>query len=273
MPQRKAQLLVTALESMKFQVEAVLAATMTNQPVAQVTLILTFEVAFAMYQAFNDIKVSLALRITDRIKDTLTIIYLTCKLIFLISERLRGEIIAVIMVVSVYGIIVVSISFALFSLILILFQLCKRAILWCRSRSRRMTLDSLAKVSPLSNNSNSPRIRASNFTNRARLQGLIRPKVIVKFMDDKNEETGKKILSDQKDSIDAKIIGEQAVNSQARSSIGVNRGHRLSRLELPHIEQLGEGMDEQILRSADREIAGMDGSENHSPAQLSTKHL
>ena len=136
-PTRHIQLLVDSFRGIKSLLQAIFAATLLSNAIPQISMILTLEVAYFLYQHFNDIKVSLALRITDRITTTLAILYMLLKLVAVSSPANSGPAMAVIMVVSVYGIIVVSISFALFSLILILFQLCKRAILWCRSRSKK----------------------------------------------------------------------------------------------------------------------------------------
>ena len=74
----------------------------------------------------------------ERFVSVLTVLYLIHKLATNksgLTESTRLFDYGTTMVVILYGIIVVSISFALFSLILILFQLCKRAILWYKNRN------------------------------------------------------------------------------------------------------------------------------------------
>ena len=127
-------------QSFKVVLQLIFIFAMNSSPSAQVCCVLMAEVAYFAHYLISNIKVSLSLRITEILTEVLMIVYLIFKLVTVfdgVSDSLRQGIISVIMVVSVYGIIVVSISFALFSLILILFQLCKRAILWCRSRCKK----------------------------------------------------------------------------------------------------------------------------------------
>ena len=97
-------------------------------PVTQTICVLMIETAYFAHYLISNIKVSLSLRITEILIEILMIVYLALRLTLTAAGDLfdldRQQNIAIAMLMTLYGIIVVSISFALFSLILILFQLC-----------------------------------------------------------------------------------------------------------------------------------------------------
>ena len=105
----------------------------------QCLLVLLAEIFYFGHTLVCNIKVSLSLRIVDIVTELGMVAYLGLKIVTTIpsiSEDTRQKQLATAMVVCVYGIIVVSISFALFSLMLILFQLSKQMIEKCKSKTK-----------------------------------------------------------------------------------------------------------------------------------------
>jgi hypothetical protein len=153
-PTRFHQLLLGPLVSLKSMIVAVIVIFLAGSPIAQVAIVLCLELPFYVFQSMCNIKVSLSLRITDVLTGLLLVSYIALKLVAnfdSLDDRTRQGNLAMIMVVCVYGIIIVSISFALFSLILILFQLCKRATQWIRNKTAPQVSDQLMN-SPQSKN-------------------------------------------------------------------------------------------------------------------------
>ena len=125
-PRRFDQLLVGFLQRVKLVLQTVVILAFSWYPIAQVCLVLGFEILFSYHLLVSNIKVSLSLRIVDVAVEIFTLGFLVLKVATVpddVSEDTRQKQLATAMVVCVYGIIVVSISFALFSLMLILFQL------------------------------------------------------------------------------------------------------------------------------------------------------
>ena len=131
----------------KLTIQAVVIVALQDSPIQQMLIVLLIEVAYLVYSIKSNIKASRSLKFTEYATNGMCSVYIIVKMISTdggMSEKQRQNTIGEIMVVILYGIIVVSISFALFSLILILFQLCKRAILWYKNRN-------VSKVKPNEN--------------------------------------------------------------------------------------------------------------------------
>ena len=120
--------------SIKEVVQCLIIFAFNYQPTAQVLMVMLAEIFYFGHTLVCNIKVSLSLRIVDMLTELLLIVYLFLKMITTltsVSEDTRQKQLGTAMVVCVYGIIVVSICFALFSLMLILFQLSKQLIKKC----------------------------------------------------------------------------------------------------------------------------------------------
>jgi hypothetical protein len=131
----------------RLTIQAAVIVALQDSPIQQMLIVLFIEVAYLVYSIKSNIKASRSLKVTEYATNGMCSVYIIVKMISTdgdLSEKQRQNTIGEIMVVILYGIIVVSISFALFSLILILFQLCKRAILWYKNRN-------VSKVKPNEN--------------------------------------------------------------------------------------------------------------------------
>ena len=105
---------------------------------AQVLLVLMAEAAYFAHYLISNIKVSLSLRITEILTEVFIIIFLSMRLLVntgAVSEESRNGIVATIMVVCVYGIIIVSICFALYTLVVLLVQSCIKLLKYFKKHS------------------------------------------------------------------------------------------------------------------------------------------
>jgi hypothetical protein len=125
---------VTFLKDVVF---AVCLVGLEDQPVSQLVILLLIEIAYIGYAVIANVKSRIIQRIVEWTTEGLIAVYILVKLISTndsFTDMQRQVDIGGVLLFLIYGIIVVSILFALFSLILILFQLCKRAILWYKQR-------------------------------------------------------------------------------------------------------------------------------------------
>jgi hypothetical protein len=125
------------------------------------------------------------------------------------TEDIRQEKFGIMMMSVIYGILVVSILFAVYSLLVVFVQLCKRAILWYKYRnvSKVMPIKSDLDVSAL-NSSTVPIVsnRIQNTKGKYFITQLVGPinlelihhrnrkgiNVLISYLDDDNKNASKK---------------------------------------------------------------------------------
>lgn len=149
------------IATIKSFIQASLILFMHTNPSIQITSLILLETAMLLFNISCSIKASFALRIVDYSISGLQISYLLLKLLTtfdFVTQEGKQENIGMIMVVLLYGMIAVSILFALYSLLLVLFHLLKRAISWCKNRK-------LHKGRVLPNSNGSPEIATESKVN------------------------------------------------------------------------------------------------------------
>ena len=145
------QLLIGPIATIKSSIQACFVLFMYETPSIQITSLILLETAMLIFTIKCSIKASVALRTVDYCISGLQISYLLLKLLTtfdFVTQEGKQENIGIIMAVLLYGMMAVSILFAVYSLILILFRLLKRAVLWLKNRKL-----SKGKVLPISNSS------------------------------------------------------------------------------------------------------------------------
>ena len=129
---------------------AIFIVTMQSAPQAQLAILWLVQTLYFCHTLVCNIKVSISLRIVDILTEGFLLVYFILKVITMlnISEDSRQKKVASLMVVCVYGIIVVSLCFALFSLLCLLFELCKKATeLVCKKKRTQEAHNDLADQS------------------------------------------------------------------------------------------------------------------------------
>ena len=116
--------------SIKNLLQSIIILALSGRASSQVFIVLLIEVLYFGHTLFCNVKVRLSVRIVDIVTEVLFMGYLIAKLVTTmnIDEDTRQKGLATSMVVCVYGIIAISISLALYSLILTIFHLIKRLI-------------------------------------------------------------------------------------------------------------------------------------------------
>ena len=171
----------------------------------------------------------------ERCVSGLVIFYMLLKLITAsnsMSETTRQSVFGTIMVVILYGIIVVSISFALFSLILILFQLCKRAILWFKQTKAQAQVGANQVHDDSRRNVNESRSQAEPSPSEIRSQAEPSPSEIRNQAEPSPSEIRNPVA----------VINSEAQTKKVQSGLratrrpGFGRRFRRPNIEMPQLE-------------------------------------